>query len=279
TETVTGLFSKDCVLPCAFPPGADEVIYWTKEDKKVHSYYYQKDQLIQQDLNYRRRTYLFYQNIPYGNASLKLSNLTLTDEGLYKCYVGTEQTKTEVEVMLHVKVPSYYALEYQKTDTERTLRCHAFLTYSAPHISWARGDKSTQETGRQNTRDGVLYSVRSDKNIINTTDPYYCRVLQLSVSDQLSHVEGSSAVIPCEVSSGTENTQGFSVIWTLTRNAVTSVLASFNGTSHSYQPRVQINQSDFSLMLADLTPDDSGEYMCNISSPLYTKLAVRTLQV
>ncbi|NXT77483.1 HHLA2 protein, partial [Zapornia atra] len=286
-ETVTGLFSKDCILPCAFPPGDDEVIYWMKGDKRVHSYYYQKDQPVQQDLNYRHRTYLFYQNIPDGNASLKLSNLTVTDEGLYKCYVGTEQTRTEAEVMLHVKVPSYYALEYQKTDTERTLRCQAFLTYPAPRISWARGDKSTQETGWQNTTDGVLYSVRSDKNIINTTDPYYCRVhlphedwvAEWRMQDQLSHLEGSSAVIPCEVSSGTANTQGLSVVWTLTRNAVTSVLASFNGTSHSYQPRVQINQSDFSLMLADLTADDSGEYMCNISSPLYTKLTVRTLQV
>ncbi|KAM6290423.1 HERV-H LTR-associating protein 2 [Porphyrio hochstetteri] len=286
-ETVTGLFSKDCILPCAFPQGNDEVIHWTKGDKSVHSYYHQKDQLTEQDLNYRHRTYLFYQNIPHGNASLKLSNLTVTDEGLYKCYVGTERTRTEVEVKLHVRVLSYYALEYQKIDTGSTLRCCAFLTYTAPYIFWKQGDKSTQETGRQNTTDGVLYSVRSDKNITNTTDPYYCHVLlpheewvaEWRMQDQLSHVEGSSAVIPCEVSSSTANTQGFSVVWTLTRKTVTSVLAAFNGTSHSYQPRVQMNQSDFSLILVDLTADDSGEYMCNISSPLYTKLTVRTLQV
>lgn len=92
-------------------------------------------------------------------------------------------------------------------------------------------------------------------------------------------MEGSSTAIPCEYSNNTANTEGFSVVWTFNRNAVISVLASFNGTSQSYQPRVQINQNDFSLMLRDLTANDSGEYLCNISTPHYTKLTVRTLQV
>ncbi|NWH66307.1 HHLA2 protein, partial [Geococcyx californianus] len=276
-KTVMGLFSKDCILPCPFPPGNDEVIYWTKGQKYVHGYYYQKDQLEIQDSDYRHRTQLFHENIPSGNASLKLSNLTVTDEGSYYCYVGTEKNKTELEVTLHVRVSPYCALEYQKTDTERMLKCCAFLTYPAPQISWVQGNTSIQETDRQETRDGVLYSFRSEQNITKTADPYY--FLQLSVSDQLSNVEGSSIAIPCEYSNNTANIESFSVVWTLSRNAVISVLASFNGTSHSYQPRVQINENDFSLMLHDLTSKDSGEYLCNFSAPHYTKLTVRTLQV
>ncbi|KAM6100371.1 HERV-H LTR-associating protein 2 isoform 2-T2 [Theristicus caerulescens] len=181
-ETVTGLYSKDCILPCRFPPGDDEVIYWKKGDRNVHSYYYQSDQLERQDPDYRHRTHLFHENIPSGNASLKLSNLTVTDEGSYNCYVGTQQTKTEVEVTLRVRVSSYYALEYQKTDTERMLKCYAFLTYPAPRISWVQGNTSIPETGRHETRDGVLYSLRSDQNIINTADPYCCHI-------QLPHEE------------------------------------------------------------------------------------------
>ncbi|XP_061310486.1 HERV-H LTR-associating protein 2 [Pezoporus flaviventris] len=63
------------------------------------------------------------------------------------------------------------------------------------------------------------------------------------------------------------------------RNAVISVLASYNGTSHSCQPRVRINQSDFSLTLDDLTASSSGEYLCNASVPHYTTLTARALQV
>lgn len=286
-ETVTGLFSKDCILPCLFPPGDDEVIYWKKGDKYVHSYYYQTDQLEGQDPDYRHRTHLFHENIPSGNASLKLSNLTLTDEGPYNCYVGTQQTRTEVEVMLHIRVSSSYALEYQKTNKERMLKCYAFLTYSAPRISWVRGNTSIQETGQKETRHGVLYSLRSDQNIINTGEPYYCHIqlpdeewtAEWKMQDQLSHVKGSSTAIPCGYSNETAISEGFSVVWTLHRNAAISVLAFFNGTSHSYEPRVQINQSDFSLILNDLTANDSGEYLCNVSTPHYTKLTVRTLEV
>ncbi|NXF23285.1 HHLA2 protein, partial [Rhodinocichla rosea] len=280
-EEVTGLFSKDCILPCRFPPGHDEVIHWSKENKNVHSYYQQKDQLGEQDPHYRLRTHLFHENIPSGNASLKLSNLTMTDEGSYTCYVGTAQYRTEVEVQLHVKAPSSYALEYQKTNTERRLKCYAFLTYPAATISWVQGSMSIQETDREETRNGVLYSLRSDKDIINVTDIFSKKSAEssLSVSDHLPKVEGESTVIPCEHSLDTASTGGFSVVWTLHRNAVTSVLASFNGTSHSHQPRVQVNESDFSLRLDHLTAGDSGEYLCNISTPLYTKLAVTTLHV
>ncbi|NWR97872.1 HHLA2 protein, partial [Motacilla alba] len=283
-EEVTGLFSKDCILPCRFPPGHDEVIHWSKENRNVHSYYQQKDQLEKQDPYYRFRTHLFHENIPSGNASLKLSSLTMTDEGSYTCYVGTAQHGTEVEVQLHVKAPSSYALEYQKTNTERRLKCYAFLTYPAPTISWVQGNISIQETDREETRNGVLYSLRSDKDIVNVTDTYYLfskknAESSLSVSDYLPKVEGESTVIPCEHGHDTASADSFTVVWTLHRNAVTSVLASFNGTSHSHQPRVQVNESDFSLRLDHLTAGDSGEYLCNISTPLYTKLAVTTLHI
>ncbi|NWX56765.1 HHLA2 protein, partial [Promerops cafer] len=283
-EEVTGLFSKDCILPCHFQPGLDEVIHWRKENKRVHSYYQQKDRLEEQDPHYRLRTHLFHENIPHGNASLKLSNLTMTDEGSYTCYVGTAQRPTEVEVLLRVRAPSSYALEYQKTNTERRLKCYAFLTYPEPTISWVQGNISIQETDREKTKNGVLYSLRSDKDIINMTDTYYCHIhsdheVSLSVSGHLSEVEGGRTVIPCEHDNDTTSTDGFSVNWTLHRNAVTSVLASFNGTSHSHQPRVQVNENDFSLTLDHLTAGDSGEYLCNISTPRYTKLIVRALHV
>ncbi|KAF4790665.1 HERV-H LTR-associating 2 [Turdus rufiventris] len=251
----------DCILPCRFPPGSDEVIHWSKENKKVHTYYRQKDQLEEQDPHYRGRTHLFHENIPSGNASLKLSNLSMIDEGSYTCYVGTTQYQTEVEVLLHVQ---------------------------APNISWEQGNVFVQETDREETRNGDLYSVRSDKDIINTTATYCCHIdfhdgvwtaEWRMMQDELREVEGGHTVIPCERGNETASTDRFSVVWTLHRSAVTSVLASFNGTPHSHQPRVQIDKTDFSLRLDHLTVDDSGEYLCNISTPRYTELIVSTLHV
>ncbi|NXJ11729.1 HHLA2 protein, partial [Odontophorus gujanensis] len=270
-ETITGLFSKDVILPCPFPPGNDEVIYWKKENENVYSYYEQKDQLEDQHPNYRNRTHLFHENIHRGNASLKLSNVALTDEGHYHCYVGTEETRTEVYVTLHVQVLPHFALEYQKTDSAKMLKCYAFHTYSKPNVTWIRGNISIQETGREETRNGVLLSVRSDQNITNTSATYYCH--------QLSKAEGSRTDISCEYSNNTLKAEGFTVVWKLIKNAAFSDLASFNGTFHTYQPRVQINQEDFSLSISDLNVDDSGDYLCNISTPHYTKLTVTTLQV
>lgn len=101
----------------------------------------------------------------------------------------------------------------------------------------------------------------------------------MSVSDQLSKAKGSSIVIPCEFSSDTLHREGISVVWKRIRNSVTSVLATFNGTFTYLHYQVRINQRDFSLLLSDLTTSDSGEYLCNMSTPHYTKLTVRTLEV
>uniref|UniRef100_A0A8C2U5K5 HHLA2 member of B7 family n=1 Tax=Coturnix japonica TaxID=93934 RepID=A0A8C2U5K5_COTJA len=286
-QTVTGLFSKDVILPCPFPPGNDEVIYWKKENKNVLSYYEQKDQLEGQHPDYRNRTHLFHQNIAHGNASLKLSNVTLTDEGLYHCYVGTEKAKTEVDVMLRVQVLPVCALEYQKTETARILKCYAFHTYLTPNVTWVRGNAYIPETGREETRNGVLSSVRSDQNVINTSDTYYCHInlshdnwtAVWSMHDQLSKAEGSSAVISCEYSNNALRAKDFTVVWKRNKNASISVLASFNGTFQNHQPRVQIIQNNFSLRITDLSVDDSGDYVCNISAPHSTRLSVTTLQV
>lgn len=73
-------------------------------------------------------------------------------------------------------VSSYFALEYQKRETRRVLKCYAFLTHPAPNISWVQGNTSIRETDREGAPDGVLYSLRSDQNILSTTDPYYCHI-------------------------------------------------------------------------------------------------------
>lgn len=102
---VTCVFSEDCVLPCSFLPGSEEVIHWMKPEDKdltVHSYYYSTDQLKQQSQRYRGRTALFNDQIPKGNASLLLRGITLQDQGRYKCYTST--IKGNMESFINIAV-------------------------------------------------------------------------------------------------------------------------------------------------------------------------------
>lgn len=103
---VTCVFSEDCVLPCSFQRGSEEVIHWLQPEDKdltVHSYYYSTDQLKQQSQPYRGRTALFNDQIPKGNASLLLRGITLQDQGRYKCYTSTIKGNKESCVNIAVE--------------------------------------------------------------------------------------------------------------------------------------------------------------------------------
>lgn len=79
-------------LPCKFTfdqhPEALVVTWQRVEDNRVvHSYYYQSDQLAQQSSYYRNRTELNHEQINNGDATLTISNFGLEDEGEYLCVV------------------------------------------------------------------------------------------------------------------------------------------------------------------------------------------------
>ncbi|XP_050924694.1 junctional adhesion molecule C isoform X5 [Lates calcarifer] len=95
TEPIQAEEGGDVSLQCRLDPSVDlrkETLDFTRadlnrEDDVVHSYRHEKDQTDPQMDQYRGRTTLIHEDLIRGIISLNISSLTLTDSGLYTCYV------------------------------------------------------------------------------------------------------------------------------------------------------------------------------------------------
>lgn len=100
---------QDLVLPCFIKPNISAVdmrVEWfrlDKEDSLVHLYNDQKDKNEKQAQSYSGRTSLFKQELKYGNTSLKLSALRVSDEGDYKCLVEYKSWYDDIIVQVIVE--------------------------------------------------------------------------------------------------------------------------------------------------------------------------------
>ncbi|KAI4903158.1 hypothetical protein NFI96_030924 [Prochilodus magdalenae] len=100
---------EDLVLPCSIKPSTlveEIVVEWTRihlNDRIVHLYEDFNDIYDDQSESYRGRTSLFKEELKKGNASLKLSALQLSDEGAYKCYIGSFILKDDVIIYVEVR--------------------------------------------------------------------------------------------------------------------------------------------------------------------------------
>ncbi|KAI5104432.1 butyrophilin, subfamily 1, member A1 precursor [Silurus meridionalis] len=101
---------KDLVLPCYIKPSTsvDEMtVRWLKQETKhtlVHLYKDHEDRNEDQAQSYRKRTSLFKEELQKGNASLRLSDLRVSDEGEYMCFIGDESWSDDITFYVTVKV-------------------------------------------------------------------------------------------------------------------------------------------------------------------------------
>ncbi|GAA6092157.1 butyrophilin subfamily 1 member A1-like [Tachysurus ichikawai] len=103
---VTG---EDLVLPCFIKPTTSAVnmtVEWFKlyvKDSLVHLYKNHGDRNEDQVQSYRGRTALFKEELQKGNASLKLSDLRVSDEGFYKYLVEDKSWSDDITVNVTVE--------------------------------------------------------------------------------------------------------------------------------------------------------------------------------
>uniref|UniRef100_A0A8D1VEX2 HHLA2 member of B7 family n=1 Tax=Sus scrofa TaxID=9823 RepID=A0A8D1VEX2_PIG len=272
-QVVIGRLDEDVILPCSFESGPDIVIHWKNQDNYyLYSYYKESDQLEKQDPKFINRTSLFHGQIHNGNASLSFRRLSLQDEGIYVCYVGTSSRKKINKVVLKVGAFVTPVMKYEKKNTNSFLICNVLSVYPYPIITWKVDDTPISENSVEEVESLGAFCINSGVNITRSNSSYQCAIENTLLKQTWR---------------GKWTMKDFVVTWSKVGSETSSVLAYFLNSSQKTvvnEPRLSwnkelINRHNFSLTLKDLSLSDSGEYLCNISSSNYTLLTIQTLHV
>ncbi|XP_074117849.1 myelin-oligodendrocyte glycoprotein-like isoform X4 [Sminthopsis crassicaudata] len=77
-------------------------VIWSRSLKIVHHYEHGKDEFRDQSPDYQGRTKLVRDSITSGNVTLRIWNITASDEGWYKCHFDSGSHREEANVKLCV---------------------------------------------------------------------------------------------------------------------------------------------------------------------------------
>ncbi|XP_072470173.1 HERV-H LTR-associating protein 2 isoform X3 [Notamacropus eugenii] len=295
--TIVGRLNEEVILPCSFKKGQGIVIHWKKDNKVLHSYYRESDQLEKQDPHYAHRTSLLLNEINNGNASLKLRRLNLQDEGVYTCYAATETDSETIEVKLKLGAFIVPVMEYREQNGNDYLTCYLFGAYPFANITWTANNATNPENNIE-VSSHPLPSVKSQLNITGSNSSYQC-IIENSVLNQrwigkwktegtLLIKEGEKVLFPCKLKNADFLPEkSINVSWYRVKNASSIILAYFSSSSSrriidhrfTWTKDMMQEKENFSLTLVHPTPSDSGKYLCNISSVSYTQLTIQPLKV
>uniref|UniRef100_UPI00398E4281 butyrophilin subfamily 1 member A1-like n=1 Tax=Pristiophorus japonicus TaxID=55135 RepID=UPI00398E4281 len=145
-ERVTAKAGEDDIIQCRFYSGskAGSVAFvWKKADTMGIVYNYTTSQYGQgeQDPSYRDRAEVFVSEIPEGNVSLRLKNVTLSDSGTYRLSVASRSQNTEAQVFLSIRALGTQPVIYSPADDLGllVLVCESSGWYPAPSVTWENG--------------------------------------------------------------------------------------------------------------------------------------------
>ncbi|XP_038842492.1 butyrophilin subfamily 1 member A1-like [Salvelinus namaycush] len=206
-DTVVALAGDDVILPCSLKPSVsaeDMVVKWTGLDlktKNVHLYRDGRDSNKDQSPSYRGRTSLFQEELKNGIVSLKLTRVTLSDAGSYKCFIPTLTSQVkETTVQLFVGVVSQPVISIIGTkDWGVVLKCESGGWLPEPKMEWldSSGTILPADGPPERHRDSEgRYAVRRHVTVNKTdTNRFTCRVNQT----EINHLKETEIHVPGEV--------------------------------------------------------------------------------
>ncbi|KAI2645308.1 Butyrophilin-like protein 3 [Labeo rohita] len=150
------------------------------KDSQVHLYDDHVDKNTDQIQSYIGRTKLNHQELQRGDASLKLSSVRVSDEGLYKCFIQSKYQYDDTTVNVSVEAvgrPPVITVDGFDHSGGLHLQCESEGWYPEPDLEWLNSEgvslsSETTETHRNEDR----FSVKQTITVHHRDDKIHCRV-------------------------------------------------------------------------------------------------------
>ncbi|XP_034717497.1 uncharacterized protein hhla2b.1 [Etheostoma cragini] len=302
--TVTCFVSQECVLPCSFQPGGEEIVEWFRQDVVVYKFEREPDDDDDEDDENSSKEHFEHEQIagrasfsPHfvsrGNATLILRGSGLKDRGTYRCRVRTSNGEHNAKVIVKVEAPIQgLSVELTRLSGYEEMKCTVRDVFPAPRVTWAT-EPSTFEELRPVTRmianKQGLYTVDSRLKRLNGRPNliYICKVTPsyggpawtASLRErELKGAQGRDLTIPCHAPPYLNNPF---LHWSFTNGGDPSHILTYDsrsGKSVSTSPwdnHVELDGfrvpfGDGSLRLMDPHSEHTGSYTCVFSVPRNT---------
>lgn len=143
-KQVDAVAGEKTILPCTFKTPTDKdipTVEWSKEveDQKPAIVFLYRDgceTFEMKDPDFEYRTHLFMRELQNGNYSLRISDVRLSDAGMYQCMI-IQKNGTKKHTRVHLVVGMF--LCYYITITR------IFLQYAKHFLSWTLDSNSAQK--------------------------------------------------------------------------------------------------------------------------------------
>uniref|UniRef100_A0A667YUB6 Ig-like domain-containing protein n=1 Tax=Myripristis murdjan TaxID=586833 RepID=A0A667YUB6_9TELE len=188
-QPIVAMVGDDIILPSHLDPAVDvaaTTVEWTRPALKprfVHVWHNGLELLIQQDPSYKGRTSLSLGKLKNGDASLKLSEVKISDEGKYRCFIPSLGSESIVELVVGA-ASSPQTINVSKSSSGVVLECESDGWYPEPELFWLDAEGKLLSAGAPETVRGPdgLYTVSSRVTVEKShSNSFTCRVQQSKI--------------------------------------------------------------------------------------------------
>ncbi|XP_074555318.1 butyrophilin subfamily 3 member A2-like [Halichoeres trimaculatus] len=148
------MVGEDVVLPCQLEPPINAVpmtIEWGRPDldpRFVFVWHQGQELAVDQNEAYRKRASLSIDNLKRGDLSLMLPKATISDNGIYRCYIPKQGKEYFVELTVGAaSSPAITLAGISEASGGVMLDCESKGWYPQPEVKWLDGDRKALSAG------------------------------------------------------------------------------------------------------------------------------------